>query len=246
MPGERILILAGTSEARSLANALVALGVDVISSFAGVTQEPILPAGRIHRGGFGGVPGLADFLRAEGINRVVDATHPFAAQMSAHAHAACAQLGLPLVRLERPAWVAGPGDRWIDAASPGEAVARISPGARVLVTTGRKGLQGLMARPDLSGIIRTIEPPDETLPERWSVLLDRPPHDFTSERALMERERIGCLLTKNAGGESTSAKRAAARALGISVVMVARPAKPPCATVASVSEALLGITGKAG
>lgn len=166
----------------------------------------MLPAGRIHRGGFGGVPGLADFLRAEGISRVVDATHPFAAQMSAHAHAACVQLGLPLVRLERPAWVAGPGDRWIDAASLEEAVERIPPGARSLVTTGRKGLQGLIARPDLSGIIRTIEPPDEALPEGWSVLLDRPPHDFTSEHALMERERIGCLLTKNAGGDSASAK----------------------------------------
>lgn len=246
MPPERILILAGTAEARALANALVALGLDVISSFAGVTQEPLLPVGGIHRGGFGGAEGLAAFIRDNGVTRVVDATHPFAAQMSAHAHAACSQLRLPLLRLERPAWSAAPGDQWTDVASLPDAVERIPSGARVLVTTGRKGLHGLITRSGLSGVIRTIEPVSEDLPRGWSQLLDRPPHNLESESDLLRRERITCLLSKNAGGPSTAAKVEAARQLGLPVVMIARPHKPPCPTVSSVAEALLGITGQAG
>lgn len=246
MPPERILILAGTAEARALANALVALGHDVISSFAGVTQEPLLPVGEIHRGGFGGAEGLAAFLLDNGITRVVDATHPFAAQMSAHAHAACAARSVPLLRLERPAWESQAGDSWLEVSSMGEAVERLPAGARLLVTTGRKGLQPLVKRPDLSGVIRTIEPPAEAMPQGWSLLLDRPPHTIDSELALMTRERVTCVLTKNAGGDATVAKLAAARQLGLTVVMIRRPFKPPCPTVASVAEALLGIMGKAG
>ncbi len=246
MPHERVLILAGTAEARALANALVALGLDVISSFAGVTQEPLLPVGEIHRGGFGGHEGLAAFMRDKGITRVVDATHPFAAQMSAHAHAACGGFSVPLLRLERPAWEAQAGDSWLVVASMAEAVERIPTGARLLVTTGRKGLQPVVSRPDLSGVIRTIEPPAEDMPQGWSVLLDRPPHDLQSELDLLGRERITCLLSKNAGGDSTVAKLDAARQIGLAVVMIGRPFKPPCPTVSSVAEALLGITGQAG
>jgi precorrin-6A/cobalt-precorrin-6A reductase len=246
MRHERILILAGTAEARALANALVALGLDVVSSFAGVTQDPLLPVGEIHRGGFGGAEGLAAYLRDEDITRVVDATHPFAAQMSAHAHAACAASGVPLLRLERPAWETQAGDSWLVVASMGEAVERIPAGARLLVTTGRKGLRPLITRPDLSGVIRSIEPPVEEMPQGWSVLLDRPPHDLQSELDLLGRERITCLLSKNAGGDSTVAKLDAARQLGLTVVMIGRPFKSPCPTVSSVAEALLGITGQAG
>jgi precorrin-6A/cobalt-precorrin-6A reductase len=245
MPAERILILAGTAEARDLANALVALGCDVTSSFAGVTQEPLLPVGHVHKGGFGGSEGFRVFLRDGGFNIVVDATHPFAAQMSAHAHAACAAENVRLLRLERPAWQPVEGDRWILARDMDDAVRLVPKSARVLVTTGRKGLSGLLARADLSGLIRTIEPPDVVLPAGWSVILDRPPHQFDSERGLMIREHITWLLSKNAGGRSTEAKLAAARALGVPVVMVERPRKPACETVSTVAEALLGITGKA-
>lgn len=247
MPREhRILILAGTAEARNLANALVALGVDVISSFAGVTQDPLLPVGRIHRGGFGGSEGLRDFLRAERISLVVDATHPFAAQMSAQASTACVAEHIRLMRLERPQWQAEQGDTWISAADMADAVTRIPPDCHVLVTTGRKGLAGLFARRDLTGLVRSIEKPAEKLPDGWSLLLDRPPYNTESEQRLMEVEGITCLLTKNAGGGSTVAKLTAARALGVPVVMIARPFKPPCETFATVAEALLGIAPKAG
>lgn len=246
LPARRILILAGTAEARDLADALVKLGHDVTSSFAGVTQDPLLPAGRIHRGGFGGVDGLRSFIAAEGISLVIDATHPFAAQMSAQAHAACAAEGMSLMRLERPEWRSQEGDRWTVAADMAQAVALIPAQSHVLVTTGRKGLAGLFARTDLTGLVRAIEKPSETLPPGWSLLLDRPPYKADSEQRLMEVEGISCLLTKNAGGGSTAAKLAAARALGLPVVMIARPLKPPCQTFASVAEALLGITPKAG
>lgn len=246
MPAERILILAGTAEARALANALVAEGRDVISSFAGVTRDPLLPQGRIHTGGFGGAEGLIEFLRRETITAVVDATHPFAAQMSAHADAACAALSISLLRLERPAWVPEVVQAWQGASSMDEAVSLIPQGSRVLVTTGRKGLGKLLSREDLSGLIRTIEPPDEILPPQWAVLLDRPPHALPTELELMQRQSITCLLTKNAGGDATSAKLSAAAQLGATVVMIERPFKPPCATVSTVAEALLGIRRRAG
>ncbi len=246
MAAERVLVLAGTTEARDLANALVAVGVDVISSFAGVTQEPLLPVGRIVRGGFGGADGLVAFLRQERVKQVVDATHPFAAQMSSHAHAACASAGVALLRLERAPWAAQESDRWIHANDMAGAAARVPHGARVLVTTGRKGLQQLFARGDLSGVVRTIEPPDGALPAQWSLLQDRPPHALADELQLLQREGITCVMSKNAGGTATMAKVLAARQLGLPLVMISRPFKPPCTTVASVAEALLGITGRAG
>ena len=246
MPAERILILGGTAEARELADALVAEGRDVVTSLAGVTREPILPQGGVHVGGFGGAEGLMDFLRRKSISRIVDATHPFAAQMSRHAAEACGALGLPLLRLERPAWQPVDGQVWIGVADMEGAIARIPENACVLVTTGRKGLGRLLAREDLGGIIRTIEPPDENLPPRWAVLLDRPPHRLAAELDLMQRQSITCLVTKNAGGNATSAKVTAAGQLGVTVVMIDRPFKPPCATVSTVGEALLGIRRRAG
>jgi precorrin-6A/cobalt-precorrin-6A reductase len=245
-PVDRILVLAGTAEARDLANALVALGRDVTSSFAGVTQEPLLPVGQIHRGGFGGSDGLRSFLHAEQISLVVDATHPFAAQMSAQAHAACLAGNIRLLRLERPQWQAQDGDQWISATDMADAVTRIPQESHVLVTTGRKGLAGLFARDDLTGLVRSIEKPAEALPPGWSLLLDRPPYKVESEQRLMEVEGISCLLTKNAGGNSTVAKLSAARALRLPVVMIARPFKPACQTCSTVAEALLGIIPKAG
>ena len=218
----------------------------MISSFAGVTKTPLLPQGQIHIGGFGGAEGLVAFLKAENITRLIDATHPFAAQMSAHAYAAAQALQLPLLRLERAAWQPQPGDKWISVQSMAEAAQRIPQSARALVTTGRKSLEYFFARDDLTGTIRTIEPLSTPLPPRWKLLLDRPPHTLESELDLMRREAITCLISKNAGGDATSAKLAAARELGLPVIMLARPGKPVCKTVSTVNEALLGISQRAG
>ncbi len=229
-----------------LANALVDQGRAVVTSFAGVTRKPLLPKGEIHVGGFGGVEGLAQYLRSQSITHVVDATHPFAAQMSAHAHTACESAGLPLMRLERPAWTLVPGDTWIEALNMAEAARHVPSQACVLLTTGRKALDHFLARADLSGVIRTIEAPDRVLPARWHLLQDRPPHALEGEMSLMRRSNITCLVSKNAGGPTTIAKIHAARSLGIPVVMITRPAKPPGIIHATVAEALLGIMGRAG
>ncbi|MFO1033104.1 MAG: cobalt-precorrin-6A reductase [Hyphomicrobiales bacterium] len=246
MPRERILILGGTSDARHLADGLVEQGFDVTTSFAGVTASPLLPLGAHHVGGFGGADGLAAFLRAGGFDRVVDATHPFAAQMSAHAHAACESVKLPLSRLERPTWVAGPGDTWINAATLAEAAKKVPQQARVLLTTGHKGLDGFFAREDLGGLVRVIEDPALALPQGWALVSERPPHRLEGELALLQREAITCVVSKNSGGSGTEAKLEAARQLGLPVVMVRRPAKPPVRSFPDVAAALLGITGKAG
>lgn len=238
MPGERILILGGTRDARQIAAALIADGFSVITSLAGVTENPVLPPGEVRRGGFGGVAGLAGYLKEQRIALVVDATHPFAAQMSAQAHAACALCQVPLLRFERPAWTPSEGDLWSEVKTIAEAVQLLPAGARALVTIGRKEIAPFFQRADISGIARMIEPPPEDAPSGWSIVLERPPFTAESETALMTGNRITHLVTKNAGGASTEAKLGVARQLRVPVVMIARPEKPQAAGFAT-EEALL-------
>ena len=236
MPGRRILILGGTRDARWIAATLLASGHSVVTSLAGVTENPVLPQGDVRRGGFGGVAGLAAYLAAEKIQLVIDATHPFAAQMSANAHVACGLQHVPLLRLERPAWEAVAGDRWTNALDVGEAVRLLPRRARALVTIGRKEIAPFFARGDVSGVARMIEAPVSPPPPGWEVLLERPPFTVESEAALMARFAITHLVTKNAGGALTEAKLAAARALKLPVIMIQRPAKPEGQTFSSNAE----------
>lgn len=232
----KVLILGGTGEARALAAALVERKIDVVSSLAGVTAEPVLPPGAIRRGGFGGVEGLARYLAEADIGIVVDATHPFAAVISRHACEAAALHGIPYLRLERPAWRAGPGDRWQEVADAPAAAAALPSGATAFVTVGRKELSAFAARDDLRVIARAIEAPGFDLPRGWKLVLARPPFTLEAEMALMRDEGVSVLVTKNAGGEATRAKLDAARALGLPVIMVARPVKPAAETAATVKE----------
>jgi precorrin-6A/cobalt-precorrin-6A reductase len=240
MPVKCILILGGTADARALAARLVELRQDVVSSLAGVTTEPLLPVGRVRSGGFGGADGLAAYVATEKIDVIVDATHPFAAQISANAVAAAAQTGVRLLRLERPAWVPEAGDDWRDVRNMDEAVDALPANAKAFVSTGRKGLGSLFARDDLSGVIRAIEPLAETVPAQWSVQLERPPFSFQHEMELLKQHAITHLLTKNAGGAATATKLLVARALRIPVIMIARPKKAVAETFATV-EALLAV-----
>ena len=241
-----VLILGGTGEARGLARALVGRGFDVVTSLAGVTAEPVLPPGGVRRGGFGGVEGLADYLAEAGIGLVADATHPFAAVISRHGAEAAGLAGVPYLRLERPAWRAGPGDRWLDVADIAGAVAALPAGANALVTIGRKELAAFASRGDVRVIARAIEAPSFALPKAWKLVLARPPFGVDAEIALMRAEGVSVLVSKNAGGEATRAKLVAARALGIPVVMVARPAKPPAETAGTVEEMVERIVARVG
>lgn len=237
-----ILILGGTAEARALAAALVDAGVPVVSSLAGRVRDPALPAGEVRIGGFGGVAGLAAFLAGRAVTAVVDATHPFAATMTAHAVAACAQVGVPLVVLRRPGWPSEPD--WIGVDSPADAAARLPAlGERVFLTTGRTSL-ATFAELDLEFLVRCVEPPSGRLPRRMHLVLDRGPFTVAGERALLRDHRIDVLVTKDSGGPLTSAKLAAARAEGVRVVVVRRPPLPPgIEAVATVEEARVAVLG---
>jgi precorrin-6A/cobalt-precorrin-6A reductase len=232
----KVLILGGTGEARALAAALVGRGLDVVTSLAGVTMDPVLPPGGIRRGGFGGVEGLAGYLAEADIGIVVDATHPFAAVISRHAGEAAALGGIEYLRLERPAWRAGPGDRWQEVADVPAAAAALPGESTAFVTVGRKDLLAFTARNNVRVIARAIEPPGFELPADWKLVLARPPFTLEAEVALMRDEGVSVLVSKNAGGAATRAKLDAARTLGLPVIMVARPAKPAGETAATVEE----------
>jgi precorrin-6A/cobalt-precorrin-6A reductase len=235
----RILILGGTGEARELATALVAAGADVISSLAGRVSRPRLPDGPVRVGGFGGADGLAAFLRDEGITHLVDATHPFAGTITANAARAAADASVPWLVLRRPGWAADPS--WETVAGTREAAEAVArwPGERVFLTTGRRDLDAFAADDRHQFLVRTVDPPDGPMPPRMTLILDRGPYTAEGESALMREHRIGLLVTKNSGGPMTAAKLAAARNLGVHVVMVARPPLPPASTaVATAEEAL--------
>jgi precorrin-6A/cobalt-precorrin-6A reductase len=196
-------------------------------------------------GGFGGVDGLAAWLRTHGTDAVVDATHPFASTMTAHAAAACAVAGVPLLRLERPAWSPVPGDDWRpvpDLAAAAETVA--VEGDRVFLTTGRTGL-AVFAGVDRWFLVRSVDPPEPPVPARMRVLLDRGPFTLDGERALMREHAVDVLVTKNSGG--VAPKLAAARELGVPVVVVERPPLPPnVIAVATVAAARDWVSSGAG
>lgn len=243
MPADRILILGGTRDAREAAAEFAARDLAVVTSLAGVTEQPLLPAGELRVGGFGGVDGLVKYLVADAISVVVDATHPFAARISQHAYEACRRTGVPLLRLERPAWQPALEDNWAIVSSSEKAASALPPGARVLLTTGRKDLARFFSRADISGIARMIEPPPLDPPSHWRILRDRPPFSVEGEAALMTANGITHLVSKNAGGSATEAKLTAARSLGIPVILIARPPKPEVPSFANISDLVAAVEG---
>lgn len=238
----RVLLLGGTTEASALARTLGPRDdVDVVTSFAGLTDNPTAPAGRTRVGGFGGPEGLADYLRTESIDVLVDATHPFASRMRWNALEAADSVGVRRIRVERPAWRAQPGDCWISVPDLDAAADTVHAHRRVFLTTGRKELAPFAVCGDTWFLIRSIEPPDPMPLAHAEVVLDRGPFTVAGERALMISHGIDAVVTKNSGADVTAAKLVAARDLQIPVVMVERPPNPPGRLVPSVDEALLWI-----
>ncbi len=220
-----LLLLAGTGEARRLAARLSHL--PVIASLAGATRSPAPLACSTRVGGFGGVDGFLRFLDGAQITAVLDATHPFATQISHRTASLCSGRGLPYAHLLRPVWRPNAGDRWHDVADPHAAVALIPPDATVFLATGP---QDAAAFAGLKGrvICRRIDPPTAPFPfANGDWLVGRPPFSVADEVALFERLGIDWLVTKNAGGEGARAKLDAARALQVPVAMIARPTPPP-------------------
>jgi precorrin-6A/cobalt-precorrin-6A reductase len=239
MAMHQILILGGTSEARQLAGRLAARGnCAIVLSLAGRTKAPVEQPVPVRTGGFGGAQGLADYLRAESVSLLIDATHPYAAQISRNAAQAARLAGVPLIALRRPAWEAVGGDRWTMAGSVEEAVLALgAEPRRVMVTLGRQELLPFERTPQHYYLIRSVDPvePPLDVPEA-TYILGRGPFDEPSERALLEEHRTEVIVSKNSGGTATYAKIAAARELGIEVVMIARPELPDVPAAASVDE----------
>ncbi len=238
-----VLILGGTAEGRALADALVDRhgdGLRVISSLAGRTANPRHPKGEVRTGGFGGAEGLATYLTETGVDLIVDATHPFAARISAQAADACERAGVARLMLVRPPWDAADGDRWIPARDTGDAADLLqSMDGPCLITTG---INELAAFKDVTGpklIVRLIEPPTGDLPlADVQVVIGTPPYRQGDEVVLFGVLGLKTLVTKNAGGDATRAKIDAARQLGVAVIMIARPSMPAGHTVATVDDAM--------
>jgi precorrin-6A/cobalt-precorrin-6A reductase len=232
----RLLLLGGTAEARALAERLHP-DVDVISSLAGRVPDPALPAGEVRIGGFGGAEQMRDWLAGNRVDAVIDATHPFAAAITARTALVCGDLGLPHLVLARPPWDSG---GFIDVASAAEAAEVVEQQgfSRVFLTSGRSTISAF-TRCHAWFLIRVvIAPNDDALPARHTLVTSRGPYRYDDELALMREHRIHVLVTKNSGGEHTRAKLDAAAALYIPVVMVQRPPLPPGVTsVSTVDEA---------
>jgi precorrin-6A/cobalt-precorrin-6A reductase len=236
-----LLILGGTTEGAELAHALAGdRRWNATVSFAGRTLQPAPLPLPCRVGGFGGPAGLARYLTEHGIDLLIDATHPFAAQMTRNAAEAAGQTAIPLLRVSREPWRAETGDRWVEVADMREAAEALGPvRRRVLLTIGQKDLAPFAAAPWHDYLIRSVETPAH-IPPGSRTLAARGPFEEANERALLERERIEILVTKNSGGNATRPKLLAARALGIAVIMVARPPTPPCLEqVATSAEALV-------
>jgi precorrin-6A/cobalt-precorrin-6A reductase len=233
----RVLLLGGTSEGRALATRLDQ-EIDVVSSLAGRVPDPALPVGEVRIGGFGGVEGMRRWLVESKVDAVVDATHPYAAIITANAAVVCGELGLPHLVLARPAWPRGDaiGVGSDAAAAKTVAAERYS---RVFLTTGRSGTAAF-TDVDAWFLIRAVTAPDpDTLPPHHQLVLSRGPYHYDDEVALLRDYRIDALVTKNSGGQMTRPKLEAAAALGVPVVMVDRPPLPGgVTTVSTVDDAV--------
>lgn len=234
----RILLLGGTSEASALARLLADAGADAVFSYAGRTAAPAAQPLPMRIGGFGGVQGLAHYLRRTGVTHLIDATHPFAARIGLNALHAAQQTGTPLLVLQRPEWQPRPDDRWTRVADIPAAVAALpQAGARVFLAIGKQNLTGFAARAN-HYLLRLVDPPEAPPLPDCSVEIARGPFTVEGDMALMHTHRISHVVAKNSGGRGAEAKLAAARALGLPVVMIDRPALPLRETVPHPQEAL--------
>jgi len=234
-----VLLLAGTGDARLIAQKLVDNEIKAIASLAGETRQPLELACQTRVGGFGGQGGLRDFILCNGITAVIDATHPFAAQMSHAAAAVCHAMDLPHIQVMRPEWQAGPADHWVDIKSEAGAAVHIPNGATVFLATGRKTLHAFENLTGRTLICRRIDTPSQAFPfANGRYLVSRPPFSVADETALFLELGIDWLVVKNSGGQASRTKLDAARDLGIKVAMIARPAQPDCQRVTSVDQAL--------
>ena len=240
----RVLILGGTTEATAICRALAGdARYAPVLSLAGRTRSPVAPPIPWRIGGFGGAAGLAEYLRRERVDAMIDATHPFAARMTINAQSAAAECGVPMVAVLRPAWRPGDGDRWTSVSTMADAAAALGPEPlRVFLTVGQGDLAPF--GPPHWYLVRSVDPPADAPPGAL-VVTARGPFAEADDHALMSSHRIERLVTKNSGGSAVAGKLAAARSLGIPVVMVDRPPPPGGLVVPDAATALQWLHGQA-
>lgn len=235
----RALILGGTSDASLLAEAVARAGIDAVYSYGGRTRAPADQPLPTRIGGFGGVRGLADTIRREGITHVIDATHPFAAEMSRNAVAACAETGTPLIALERAPWTKVPGDNWIDVADVTAAVTALPEApTNVFLAIGRQHIAPFAMKPQHTYTLRFVDPPVAPLPFAAEMIVSRGPFALDGELEMMRARGITWIVARNSGGDGARAKIDAARMLGLPVVMISRPELPRRVRVESVTDVM--------
>ncbi|MDE0523260.1 MAG: cobalt-precorrin-6A reductase [Boseongicola sp.] len=235
-----LLILGGSAEASALAAHVAAMGLRATFSYAGRVASPIAQPLPTRTGGFGGTAGLTAYLQDHSVTHLIDATNPFAAQISRNAVAACAVAGVPMIALARPPWTPGPGDRWTRV--PGAAAAARALGrtpSRIFLAIGRTEISVFEAAPQHHYLLRFVDAPKESpaLPHH-AVIVDRGPFAEADERDLLETHGIDLLVSRNAGGEGARAKIDAARRLGLPILMIDRPRAPQRHEVGTVAEVL--------
>lgn len=222
-----------------LAAAIARARLNAVYSYGGRTRAPADQPLPTRIGGFGGVSGLADYIRCEGITHVIDATHPFAAEMSRNAVEACAQTSTPLIALERAPWLKTPGDNWIEIADVSAAVAALPEApAKVFLAIGRQHIARFATKPQHAYTLRFVDPPEAPLPFAADVIVSRGPFTLDSELDLMRTRGIGWIVARNSGGDGARAKIDAARMLGLPVIMISRPELPERGRVESVAAAM--------
>ncbi len=235
-----LLVLAGTAQAQDLARALSERGTPAVASLAGATRAPKPMALPTRSGGFGGDDGFRAYLAKAGITAVLDATHPFASQISQRSADICADLDLPYCQLLRPAWQPQSGDDWTMVDHAQEAAQHIAPGSTVFLATGRQTLMDFANLPGCHLVCRQIDPPDTPFPfENGQFLIGRPPFSVADECETFRRLGVDWLAVKNAGGTASATKLTAARELGVKVLMINRPSQPSgVCRVTTVQDAL--------
>jgi precorrin-6A/cobalt-precorrin-6A reductase len=237
---DHLLILGGTTEATALAHVLHDAGIKATFSYAGRVARPKRQPLPTRIGGFGGVDGLADFIHENGVSHVVDATHPFAAQMSTNAVAACAHTGAHLLALTRPKWGAQAGDQWRHVPDIAGAVSALSgPMQNVMLAIGRMHLEAFAPCPQHNYLLRLVDAPDVEVPlPNRHIIVDQGPFTVENDIALMRAHSIDLVVAKNAGGNGARAKIDAARSLSIPIIMIDRPHIPDRAEVGKPQEVL--------
>jgi precorrin-6A/cobalt-precorrin-6A reductase len=236
----RALVLGGIADANLLAAEIARAGIDAVYSYGGRTRAPADQPLPTRIGGFGGVSGLVDYIRRDGITHVIDATHPFAVEMSRHAVVACAATNIPLIALERAPWSRVSGDNWIEVVDIDAAIAALpDQPARVFLAIGRQHIAPFAAKPQHGYTLRFVDAPEGELPlQNAEVIVSRGPFTLDGERELIRSRRIEWIVARNSGGTGARAKIDAARELLLPVIMIARPLLPERPRADSVDEVM--------